>query len=209
MSFVIIDYNVGNLASLQAGFTRAGLATHISADPAVIANAPVLILPGVGAFGPAMEALKATGLVPLIKQHVAAKRPLLGICLGMQLLYEASEEYGVHPGLGLIPGTIKAIQNAPKLPHMGWNKLSLTAPSTLFDGIVEGDYVYFVHSFQAPMNAAVIASSSYGQAIPAIVTQGSVVGMQFHPEKSARVGEQLLRNFGRWSDETLSRDGSV
>lgn len=209
MSFVIIDYSVGNLASLQAGFDRAGLTTLITAEAAVIEGADVLILPGVGAFGPAMAALEATGLIPLIHQHVASNKPLLGICLGMQLLYEISEEYGFHPGLGFIKGRVQAIQNAPKLPHMGWNTLSLTPESPLLDGIVDGDYVYFVHSFQAPMNAAVIASSHYGQTLPAVVRAGSVVGMQFHPEKSARVGEQLLRNFGRWANETLSRNGSL
>jgi imidazole glycerol-phosphate synthase subunit HisH len=209
MTTAIIDYKVGNLASLQAGFMRAGIDTVISSDATVLQQADVLVLPGVGAFGPAMEALRATELIPIIKQHVAANKPLLGICLGMQLLYEGSEEFGVHQGLGLLRGIIQPIKHAPKVPHMGWNTLTLLTESSLFTEVVNGDYVYFVHSYQAPMTDAVMAMTSYTDSIPAIVSSGVVVGMQFHPEKSARVGEQLLRNFGRWASETVSRNGSL
>ncbi len=210
MTHVIIDYDVGNIASLQMGFERAGLNTTLTADPNIIANATSLILPGVGAFQPAMASLKERGLIELIHAHVSQGKPLLGICLGMQLLFEEGHEFGVHKGLGLIPGSVLPIRDAEKLPHMGWNDLSLMQDHPVMAGIKTGSYVYFVHSFYASTTPSVqVATTDYGVTIPAIVQNNTVIGMQFHPEKSAKVGEQLLKNYGRWVDERFTVDGSL
>lgn len=206
MKHVVIDYDVGNLASLAAGLERAGLACEITSDELTIQNATSLILPGVGAFKAAMDSLKAKGLIPLIKQHVAQGKPLLGICLGMQLLYEVSEEYGIHEGLGFIPGRIKALEKPLKVPHTGWNTLTFATSSPLLDHLQEGDHVYFVHSFYAQSSFdEVVAYAPYGVKVPALVHQGTVFGMQFHPEKSALVGTTLLKNYGRFVDDYYAR----
>ena len=207
MKHIIIDYDVGNLASLSAGFDRAGLAWEITSDQDTIAQASSLILPGVGAFKAAMDALEAKGLIPLIKHHVAQGKPLLGICLGMQLLYDVSEEYGTHQGLGFISGRIQPLTGALKVPHMGWNTLRFAKASPLVNALEEGDHVYFVHSFYAHSSfEEVVAYAPYGVDVPALVHQGSVVGMQFHPEKSALVGTTLLKNYGRFVDDYYARD---
>lgn len=210
MTHVIIDYDVGNLASLESGFKRAQLSTIVTSDLSVIGAAQSLILPGVGAFKPAMDSLKEKGLLASVKAHVAAGKPLLGICLGMQFLFEESEEFGRHPGLGFIPGTIKPIQDAPKLPHMGWNDLTVQKHTALTEAIETGDFVYFVHSFFADTPARTwVATTEYGVTIPAVVQKDNVIGMQFHPEKSAQVGERLLINYGRWVDDYYAVDGSL
>lgn len=210
MKHVIIDYGVGNLASLQSGFERAGLESIITDDKDIIQSATSLILPGVGAFEPAMQQLRNKGLIALLKNHVEHQKPLLGICLGMQLLFETSYEYGTHDGLGFLKGSVRPLQKAPKVPHMGWNDLKFHSTSPLLDQIPLESYVYFVHSFYADaLKSDVLASTSYGDFIPAIVLKNHVVGMQFHPEKSAKVGEQLLKNYGRWINEHYSIDGSI
>jgi imidazole glycerol-phosphate synthase subunit HisH len=210
MIHVILDYGVGNLASLQSGFKRAGLESIITQDPAIIENAISLVLPGVGAFEPAMNRLNEMGFIPLLNAHVKAGKPLLGICLGMQLLYETSLEHGTHQGLGYLKGTVEPLVIAPKIPHMGWNHLTFHKTSPLLLGILKESYVYFVHSYYAVSNEDDwVATTSHGEIIPAIVANQNVIGMQFHPEKSAHVGEQLLKNYGRWLDEHHSVDGSI
>ncbi len=194
---VIIDYDVGNLASVAKGFERAGMTVTISKDPVVIEQASVLILPGVGAFGDAMHALQQSGLVPLIKNHVASGQYLFGICLGMQLLYETSFEHGRHDGLGLLQGTIEYLDASPKVPHMGWNQLIFEQPkSLLLRHIKEKEHVYFVHSYYVNTTVAhVVAYADYGVSIPAIVHQDNIIATQFHPEKSGRTGLNLLKAF--------------
>jgi imidazole glycerol-phosphate synthase subunit HisH len=195
---VILDYDVGNLESVQTGFQRAGIATVISKDPRVIAHAKSLILPGVGAFGDAMEALRTSGLIPLIHTHVKSGKFLFGICLGMQLLYETGYEHGTHQGLGLIKGSIRYLDIPLKVPHMGWNDLTFDQPGNpLLKTIHQGDYVYFVHSYYVQSDhSEVIASTMYDKKIPAIVQKGNVIATQFHPEKSGNVGLGLLRAYG-------------
>lgn len=192
----IVDYGVGNLFSLKSSLAHLGLEAVVTADPARLRAADRIILPGVGAFGDAMEKLTATGLVPVIKEE-ARKKPLLGICLGMQLLLEQGREVRPCPGLGVIRGTVDRIPTQSKLPHIGWNSLRFFHHSPLFRGLDEGAYVYFVHSFSAQDTdpAQVIAVTDYGPAVTAAVSSGNFYGTQFHPEKSGEVGLTILRNF--------------
>jgi glutamine amidotransferase len=193
---VIIDYQVGNLKSVQEGFKRAGIATIISRDPQVIAQASSLVLPGVGAFEASMQALKQSGLIPLIHDHIKQNKYLLGICLGMQLLYEASEEFGFHQGLGIFKGVVKKIPETVMVPHMGWNTLQFEKDDLLFKHIGNDRDVYFVHSYYANSEDGVIATTHHGITMPAIVKKGRVYATQFHPEKSGEVGHQLLLGYG-------------
>jgi len=193
---VIIDYQVGNLKSVQEGFKRAGIATMISRDPDVIRQASSLILPGVGAFEASIRALQQSGLIPLILDHIQRHKFLLGICLGMQLLYEASEEFGYHQGLGIFKGVIKKIPQGVMVPHMGWNTLIMQTQDPLFKYLKQDRDVYFVHSFYAASTDGVIATTSHGVSIPSIVKKGNVYATQFHPEKSGDVGHQLLLGYG-------------
>ncbi|MUT64954.1 imidazole glycerol phosphate synthase subunit HisH [Paenibacillus sp. NEAU-GSW1] len=193
----IIDYGMGNLHSVSKAVERLGYEAVITADPAVIAAAEGAILPGVGAFGDAMDNLRETGLDAVTKAYAASGKPLLGICLGMQLLFSQSEEHGINEGLGLLPGQVVRFQGDYKIPHMGWNKLSFKqSESPLFKGLEEG-HVYFVHSFHAKPEQAsdLLATTDYYQQVTAIVGRGNVYGMQFHPEKSSELGMQLLGNF--------------
>ena len=192
---VIIDYNVGNLASVKQGFLRAGIETTISQDEVVIRNASSLILPGVGAFKESLDALKQSGLIPAILDHINANKPLIGICLGMQLLYEFSEEYGRHQGLGIFKGTIKKITGDVKIPHMGWNTLEILNDDTIVSNLKEASDVYFVHSYYADSNDGVIATTNYGVMIPAIIKKGNVYATQFHPEKSGDIGIEILKGY--------------
>lgn len=203
---VILDYDVGNLDSVQRGFKRMGVDTVVSGDPVVIAQARALVLPGVGAFQKAMESLEASGLIPALKRHVKLGKPLLGICLGMQLLYEESFEFGRTKGLGLLKGAIRPLDIQLKVPHMGWNALRLVkAEHPLLAHLQNGEYVYFVHSYYADApEDDVLAYSDYGVAIPAVVGRKNVYGTQFHPEKSADVGLRLLKGFGAMYDDHLS-----
>ena len=196
----IIDYGVGNLFSLKSSLAAIGEEAVVTASPAVIASADRLILPGVGAFGDAAEKLRKTGLDKVVKQEAAGGKPLLGICLGMQLLFEKSDEFGEHDGLGLIRGRVRPIADVIppglKIPHIGWNALHLVRQSPLFRYIKEGDCVYFVHSFYAADCAgSVSATTEYGAPLTAAVEKGNVFGTQFHPEKSGGVGLNILKAF--------------
>lgn len=199
----IIDYGVGNLFSLKSSFAAIGAETVVTGDPAVIQGAEKLILPGVGAFGDAAELLRRDGLDKLVCAEAGSGKPLLGICLGMQLLFDYSLEYGRHEGLGLIPGSVRPIADyipkGYKIPHIGWNALHFPTGkpvSPLFRHIQEGDCVYFVHSFcGADCGESVIASAEYGAELTAAVAKGNVYGVQFHPEKSGNVGLNILRAF--------------
>lgn len=197
----IIDYGVGNLFSLGSSFAAIGEEAVVTEDPALIAQADRIILPGVGAFADAMHKLHTTGLDDVLKAEVQKGKPVMGICLGMQMLFEKSYEYGVHKGLALIKGNIKPIRDviAPglKIPHIGWNALHFTGNDCpLFHYIGEGEYVYFVHSFYAAdCDEAVTATASYSVPLTAAVQSGNVFGCQFHPEKSGKAGLKILKAF--------------
>ena len=197
----IIDYGVGNLFSLQSSFAAIGQEAVVTADPAVIRAAQRLILPGVGAFEDAARKLRDSGMAALVKEQAAAGKPIMGICLGMQLLFDKSYEYGEHDGLGLIGGAVKPIADVIpagyKVPHIGWNALTLVGEkSRLFKYLKEGDCVYFVHSYYAAdCGDAVTATAEYGAPLTASVERGNVYGCQFHPEKSGTVGLNILKAF--------------
>ena len=196
----IVDYGVGNLFSLQSSFAAIGADVVITADPEVLAAADKIILPGVGAFEDAANKLQQSGLAQLLKKLAAEGKPLMGICLGMQLLFEKSYEYGCHEGLGLIPGKVVPIADvAPKslkIPHIGWNPLIFKKENGLFSNIKNSDCVYFVHSFYATdCEESVIATAEYGAELTAAVARGNVYGCQFHPEKSGTVGLAILKAF--------------
>ena len=197
----IIDYGVGNLFSLKSSFAFLGKEVTVTSDPEILAKADRLILPGVGAFEDAARKLRESGLDRVVLSEAAKGKPLLGICLGMQMLFEKSYEYGEHQGLGLIKGSVKpmrpVIGDALKVPHIGWNALSFgKEKSPLFRYINEGDFVYFVHSYYgADCEESVIATTEYGATITAAVASGNVYGTQFHPEKSGQVGLAILRAF--------------
>ena len=196
----IIDYGVGNLFSLQSSFAAIGQEATVTADPAALRAADKLLLPGVGAFRDAREKLRAGGLDELVREEAGRGKPLLGICLGMQLLFEKSYEYGEYEGLGLLRGAVRPIADVIpagyKIPHIGWNALHLTKPCPLFGRIREGDFVYFVHSYYAAdCNDSLAATTEYGAPLTAAVAKGNVYGCQFHPEKSGGVGLNILRAF--------------
>ncbi|MBQ2274161.1 MAG: imidazole glycerol phosphate synthase subunit HisH [Clostridia bacterium] len=196
----IIDYGVGNLFSLSCSFSAIGAETVITGDEAVIKAADRLVLPGVGAFGDAARKLRECGLYDVIKREAENGKPLLGICLGMQLLFERSFEYGIHEGLSLLKGDIvpmeERIDKSLKIPHIGWNKLKFTKDSPLFKYINDGDFVYFVHSYFAEnCNDSLAATTDYGKDLTAVVSKGNIFGCQFHPEKSGETGLKILRAF--------------
>lgn len=197
----VIDYGVGNLFSVEKAFAALGADVRVTSDEAVIRAADKIVLPGVGAFGDCMKNLEASGLIPVLLDCVAKGKLLLGICVGLQILFDGSEESPGVRGLGLIPGLVKKIQ-APglKVPHMGWNSLAIREPrqkADLFAGLGEKPYVYFVHSYHAvPEDPAVITSvTEYGEQLTASVAKGNVQATQFHPEKSGDVGLHILKNF--------------
>lgn len=203
----IVDYGVGNLFSLRCSFEAIGAEVTVSAHPETLIRADKLILPGVGAFADAARKLRDSGLDQVICQQAAAGKPILGICLGMQLLFERSYEFGEHAGLGLIPGSVRpiaeVIPTGLKIPHIGWNALTLVKDSPLFRDTAQGDFVYFVHSYYAADCAdAVIATSDYGAPLTAAVQRGNVFGCQFHPEKSGAVGLGILRAFADMKEDT-------
>ncbi|MGM9654426.1 MAG: imidazole glycerol phosphate synthase subunit HisH [Butyricicoccaceae bacterium] len=197
----ILDYGVGNLFSLRSSLSCLGLESKLTADPGELRAADRIILPGVGAFGDAMDKLKDTGLVPLIREE-SQKKPLLGICLGMQLLFDESCEYGRHEGLGFVPGRIASLaedleDKRLKVPHIGWNALRIVRDDPLFKYVRDGEYVYYVHSFYGRDCAeSTLATSEYGLTVTGVVRRGLVWGTQFHPEKSGDTGLRLLRAFG-------------
>ena len=197
----IVDYGVGNLFSLVSSLKALGLAAEVTGDAGRLRAADRIILPGVGAFGDARRKLDDTGLVPVLLEETE-KKPLLGICLGMQLLFDRGFEYGEHPGLGLVPGQVVDLHQdltdqTLKVPHMGWNSLQILRDDPLFRHVRDGEYVYYVHSFYArDCTASTLATSQYGNvAVTGVVRRGNVYGTQFHPEKSGDTGLRLLRAF--------------
>ena len=193
---VIVDYGLGNLHSVNKAVALVGGNPVVTGDKGIIAAAEKLILPGVGAFGDCMANLEKTGVIPIIKEYIQADKLFLGICLGMQVLFEESEEAPGVKGLGIFPGRVVRIPTSLKIPHMGWNQLSLKTASPILAGS-EGQYVYFVHSFCCkPDDRALITSvCDYGTEIVASVGKGNTFGVQFHPEKSSEVGLAMLQRF--------------
>ncbi len=189
----LVAYGAGNVASVQFALERLGAAVRLTADPAEVAAAERLILPGVGAAGYAMAQLEALGLVEAIR---AFHRPLLGVCLGQQLLFETSQE-GDAALLGLIPGAVRRLEPAADrpVPHMGWSRLSCVRPDPLLEGVEDGAWAYFVHGYVCPDGPATLARADYGGPVPAVVRSANRWGCQFHPERSAGVGARILRNF--------------
>ena len=196
----IIDYGVGNLFSLRSSFAAIGEEARVTSDPEGIRAADRVILPGVGAFGDAADKLRETGLDRVVREEAARGKPLMGICLGMQLLFERSVEYGEHKGLGLLKGEIRPIaERIPanlKIPQMGWNALKIVRESPLFKYTKDGEYVYFVHSYSAVnCEESLLASTEYGADLTACVGKDNVFGCQFHPEKSGETGLRMLKAF--------------
>ncbi|HAZ19917.1 MAG TPA: imidazole glycerol phosphate synthase subunit HisH [Clostridiales bacterium] len=204
----ILDYGVGNLYSLKSSLEAVGAKTIVTGDPTIIGDADKIILPGVGAFADAVGQLRDTGMDEIIHREVHAGKPLLGVCLGMQLLLDVSYEYGEHKGLGLIPGEVRPLADfIPedfKIPHTGWNQLHVFKEKhPLFRYLRKSDCVYFVHSYCAVSCApCVIATTSYGATVTAAVAKDHVMGCQFHPEKSGNVGLHILKAFCEWGEKT-------
>ncbi|MBC8446824.1 MAG: imidazole glycerol phosphate synthase subunit HisH [Chloroflexi bacterium] len=210
----IVDYGMGNLRSVEKAVERVGGQAVITAEPEMLQAAQGMILPGVGAFGDAMQNLRARRLVKPLLRQITAGKPFLGICLGMQLLFEESEEMGHHQGLGLLRGQVVRLPSAPlrpcspaplppcspaplRVPHTGWNQLHIRQESPLLTGVTDGSYAYFVHSYYvAPADEAIVlATTDYGRDYASVVARGNLFGVQFHPEKSQEVGLRMLRNF--------------
>jgi glutamine amidotransferase len=194
----VVDYGAGNLRSVAKALERSGFDVEIVADADRLRAADAVALPGVGAFSDAMGALRARGLDLAVREHIEAGRPYLGLCLGLQLLFEESEEHGLHRGLGFLPGRVRRLEVDMPIPHMGWNQLHPTRPHPMLEGVKDGEHVYFVHSYWCDAPAEVVlAETDYGARFPAIVGRGHVLGVQFHPEKSQAVGLRLMANFVR------------
>ena len=197
----VIDYGMGNLRSVQKGFERVGHQATVTSDPDVVASAEKVVLPGVGAFEDAMTELRGRGMIEPVLEAIRADKPFLGICLGLQLLFDVSYENGEHPGLGVIPGEVVRFE-LPKeysVPHMGWNQLLIPRRPPILEGIEEGTYFYFVHSYYVvPKDAEVIAAETeYGKRFCAMIRRGNLFATQFHPEKSQADGLRILENFAK------------
>jgi glutamine amidotransferase len=194
---IVVDYGMGNLKSVLNAFSKLGADITVSGDPRRVEEASAIVLPGVGAFGKCMENLEARGLAAAIRDHIAGGKRYLGICLGMQILFETSEETPGVGGLGVIKGTVPRFTGSVKVPHMGWNSITILKESPIFTGIQSGDFFYFVHSYYcAPVNGDVIATTTdYDRPFASSVESGPLFACQFHPEKSQRVGLKLLKNF--------------
>lgn len=204
---VIVDYDMGNLQSVRNAFRAVGYQAEISPDPASVLHADGIVLPGMGAFGNGMRKLAERGLAEAVIDFAASGRPLLGICLGMQLLFAYGEEYGGGPGLGLLGGRAARLPNTVKLPQIGWNLVEpINEKHPIFEGLDQPYYAYFDHSYAADdvAPADVAAVTDYGRAFPSVVARENLIGIQFHPEKSSRVGLQMLTNFGRIVCHSLS-----
>ncbi len=195
----IVDYHLNNLRSMENTLGRLGHRVRVTSDADDVRTAQKLILPGVGAFPDAMRNLEALGLKGPLIERVEAGTPLLGVCLGMHLLFDQSEEFGSNRGLGLIPGSVRRLPGGIHIPHMGWNQLEPRRPDPLLNGIEGGSFVYFVHSYYAAPDETdiIIAETDYGIAFPSMVARGNIRATQFHPEKSQHVGERILDNFAR------------
>lgn len=202
----IIDYGVGNLFSLKSSFSAIGADAVVTSSKSELERAESIILPGVGAFCDAVKKLKDSGLEGTVISLAKAGKPLMGICLGMQLLFEKSYEYGEYRGLGLIKGEIRPIETVIpkgyKIPHIGWNSLEIRKPTPIFENVKNGEYVYFVHSYYAAdCENSVTAVSDYGAPLTASVQDGNIFGCQFHPEKSGETGLKILRSFVALGEE--------
>lgn len=194
---VIIDYGVGNLRSVEKAFAATGCDALISGDEETLRAAQRLVLPGVGAFGACMKALKERGFDLLVREKASEGTPLLGVCVGMQILFEESEEFGSTAGLGLLKGTVRRFGNELVVPHVGWNRIHQKREHALFEGIGDGAFCYFVHSFycQPRDEEVLMGETEYGKRYASVVAQGNICGVQFHPEKSQDVGLRMLKNF--------------
>ena len=198
MTIAVVDYGLGNLGSVLKAFRHVGVPAELTADPAVLRRADALVLPGDAAFGAAMGEIRGRGLDGLIGEAAAEGRWVLGICIGMQVLFEESEEHGRHRGLGLLAGRVRRLPAGLPVPHMGWNRLRWPRPHPLLEGIEQGRHVYFVHSYFCDAAPEVVAATTdYGRDFPAIVARDNVLGVQFHPEKSQAPGLRLIENFVR------------
>lgn len=194
----IIDYGMGNLRSVQKAFEYLGNKAVITQQPSEIQKADKVVLPGVGAFRDAMQTIKQKGIDKVLYDVVEQKKPLLGICLGMQMFFEKSYEYGEHKGLGILQGEIVKLPENVKIPHMGWNSLNIKKKSPLFEGLSKEPYVYFVHSYHLNTEADIVSATTYyGKEIQVAAQKENVFALQFHPEKSGDVGLNILQNFGR------------
>ncbi|HUG53243.1 MAG TPA: imidazole glycerol phosphate synthase subunit HisH [Vicinamibacteria bacterium] len=199
-TLAVVDYGIGNLGSVMKAFRHLGAPAVLTGEIEELRRADVLVLPGDGAFASTMEEIERRALVPVLREAVERGKTLLGICIGMQLLFEESEEHGRHRGLGFLPGRVRRLESGRPVPHMGWNQLHPTRSHALLDGVADGSHVYFVHSYwcDAPPDV-VLAETDYGTRFPAVVGRGRVLGVQFHPEKSQAVGLRLMANFVRAS----------
>jgi glutamine amidotransferase len=197
VTVAIIDYGVGNLRSVEKAFAATGCDAIISGDESMLRAAQKLVLPGVGAFAACMKALKARGFDRLVRERARVGTPLLGVCVGMQLLFDESDEFGSTPGLGLLRGSVRRFGNELVVPHVGWNRIHQRRSHALFEGISDKAFCYFVHSFYCqPHDETVIAGETdYGERYASVVAKGNICGVQFHPEKSQDVGLKILRNF--------------
>jgi glutamine amidotransferase len=193
----VIDYGGGNIGSLVAALERRGARFELTADASAVDAAGAAILPGDGAFGATIDALCERGMDRAIRRTIAAGRPFLGICVGMQVLFDSSDEYGGALGLGILPGTVRRFTGAPRVPHMGWNELGIERPHPFVDGLASGAWAYFLHSYRVEESEATVASCDYGGRFAAVVARDNVMATQFHPEKSRATGARLLDNFLR------------
>jgi glutamine amidotransferase len=201
----IVDYGMGNLRSVHKAFEHLGFRAEVTADPRKVEDAQRLVLPGVGAFGDCIANLRAQGFVEAIHSHIESGRPFLGICLGLQVLFDKSEEFGTHAGLGIIPGTVERFAEdmheqgeALKIPHMGWNQIEIERDCPLLHGVENGSYVYFVHSYHVvpARREEILTTTEYGIRFCSAIWRDNVMATQFHPEKSQAVGLKILKNFG-------------
>jgi len=195
MALAVIDYGGGNLGSLVAALERRGADFDVTADPEHIAWADGAIFPGDGAFAATMDALRVRHLDDAIRTLIGRERPFLGICVGMQALFERSTEFGGAEGLGILRGVVSRFEDAPRIPHMGWNRLEIVAEHPFAAGLGDDAYAYFLHSYRVPVGDATVAAATHGERFSAIVARGNVMGTQFHPEKSRETGARLLDNF--------------
>ena len=194
----VVDYGLGNLGSVLKAFRHVGAPAELTGDPAALRRADALVLPGDAAFGAAIDEIRARGLENAILEAAAEGRFVLGICIGMQLLFAESEEHGHHRGLGLLAGSVRRLDTGLPVPHMGWNRLEWSRPHPLLDGVAPGTHFYFVHSYYCDAAPVVtVATTGYGRDFPAVAARANVLGVQFHPEKSQDAGLRLIANFAR------------
>lgn len=197
----VIDYGGGNLGSLLAALQRRNARFIVTADPGLVARADAAVLPGDGAFAATMEALRARNLDRAIHGLISEGKPFLGICVGMQILFQDSDEFGYAAGLAVLNGHVTRFVDAPRVPHMGWNRLEVTSQHPFVAGLGEEPYAYFLHSYRAPVGEDTVAAATHGERFSAIVARGNVMGTQFHPEKSRRTGARLIDNFLHFAGE--------